>query len=97
MTSGSASFDVQYKKLLEMIRDNGRLQENKKGRNMTLGPCVGLHIDLTDSSSDNGGLGKFLLPLTTLRSMYGGRGSIAEAMYYLRGEDNIAFLKKKRV
>jgi len=91
---GSVSFDSRYKILLEMIRDSGHVQQNKKGCSITLGSYYGLEIDLTDTSTDNDGLGKFLLPLTTLRSMYGGRGTIVESMFYLRGEDNIAFLQQ---
>lgn len=92
---GSSSFDRQYKLLLEKIRDEGHIQHNKKGASTTLRSCVGLEIDLSDpSTQDNDGLGKFLLPLTTLRSMYGARGTIVESMFYLRGEDHIAFLQR---
>lgn len=90
---GSASFDQQYKLLLETIRDCAHVQENKKGSNMTLGSCFGLEINLSNESAENDGLGKFLLPVTTLRSLYGARPAIVESMFYLRGEENITFLR----
>ena len=92
--TGSASFDLQYKKLLEEIREKGMLQTNTKGQNKTLRSYYGIVVDLHDSSDANNGLGRYLFPLTTLRALFGGRGAILEAIFYLRGEDNIEFLQK---
>lgn len=91
---GSASFDFQYKLLLEEIHKRGQPQCNKKGPSITLRSWFGLEVDLSDSSKDNDGLGKYLLPLTTLRSLYVGWNTIVEAIFYLRGENNISFLQK---
>ena len=93
---GSASFDCQYKILLEKIRDHGHEQNNKKGPSRTLGSLFVLEIDLTDASNDNEGLGKFLLPMTTLRSLHDLRSTTVETMFYLRGEAFIHFLQQHK-
>jgi thymidylate synthase len=88
--SGSYSFDVQYLNLLKEIQREGDLQDNKKGWNKTLRRSFTFIIDLSDESDRN------ILPLTSLRSLYDGRGAILEAIWYLRGEDNVKFLQENK-
>jgi thymidylate synthase len=87
--SGSYSFDVQHLNLLKAIQ-RGDLQENKKGSNKTLRRSFTFNIDLSDESDRN------ILPLTFLRSLYGGRAAIIEAIWYLRGEDHVKFLQENK-
>jgi thymidylate synthase len=86
---GSHSFDVQYLSLLKAIAMEGEIQTNKKGPNRTLRRSYTLTIDVSDVDHD-----RYLLPMTTLRSLYGGRQAVHEAIWYLRGEDNVKFLQK---
>jgi thymidylate synthase len=88
--SGSYSFDVQYLNLLKEIQREGLFQDNKKGSNKTLRRSFTFNIDLSDESDRN------ILPLSSLRSLYGGRGAIIEAIWYLRGEDNVKFLQENK-
>jgi thymidylate synthase len=88
---GSYSFDVQYLTLLRAIESEGEVQNNKKGPNKTLRRSFHFVIDLSHEDPE-----KNLLPLSTLRGLYGGRGAIVEAMFYLRGEDNIKFLQDNK-
>jgi thymidylate synthase len=74
---------------LKAIALEGEIQTNKKGPNRTLRRSYTLTIDLCDADH-----GRYLLPLTTLRSLYGGRAAVHEAIWYLRGEDNVKFLQK---
>jgi thymidylate synthase len=87
---GSHSFDVAYLKLLRQIQMEGVLKLNKKGNNYTLPKLFALNIDLSDKRGRN------LLPLSSLRSLYGGRGALIEALWYLRGEDNVSFLQDNK-
>ena len=90
---GSHSFDIEYLKLLRMLQFEGVLKEkNKKGPNKTLPLCCPLTINLRDTS----GTDRNLLPLTSLRSLYGGRGALIEALWYLRGEGDISFLQANK-
>ena len=88
--SGSYSFDVQYLNLLKAIQREGDFQENKKGSNKTLRRSFTFNIDLSDESDRN------ILPLTFVRSLYGGRAAIFEAIWYLRGEDHVKFLQENK-
>ena len=91
---GTNSFDVGYMRLLRSIQECGQWKEgNKKGPNKSLPRSYTLDIDLTDSSGND----RNLLPLTSLRSLYGGRAALIEALWYLRGEDHIRFLQENRV
>jgi thymidylate synthase len=87
--TGTASFDRQYLDLLRRIRAAGVEQRNKKGSNWTLREQYTLTIDLKASEDKEN-----LLPITTLRKMFQGRGAIIEALWYLRGENHIKFLQK---
>lgn len=88
----SHAFDVQYLKLVRAIENKGVSQENKKGESSTLPLSCELRIALTDIS----GKDRNLVPLTSLRSLHGGGSALVEALWYLRGEDDIAFLQKNR-
>ena len=88
----SHAFDVQYLKLVRAIQNEGVEQKNKKGSSSTLPLSCELRIPLTDTS----GKDRNLLPLTSLRSLYGGGSALVEALWYLRGEDNITFLQNNR-
>jgi len=89
---GSHSFDVQYLKLLQSIQSDGIWKHNTKGSNCTLSSAFTLNVDLYDSS----GKDRNLLPLTSLRNLYGGRGALVEALWYLRGEDDATFLQRNK-
>ncbi|CAB9525129.1 Thymidylate synthase [Seminavis robusta] len=87
---GSHSFDLQYLHLLEQIELHGVLQTaNKKGPNRALPKTFPFDIDLHDPTGQD----RNLLPITSLRSLYGGRPALVEALWYLRGEDHIAYLQ----
>ncbi|CAB9527859.1 Thymidylate synthase [Seminavis robusta] len=89
---GSHSFDVQYLKLLRSIEQDGVGKVNKKGLNRALPRSFLLDIDLGDPKGED----RSLLPVTSLRSLYGGRGALIEALWYLRGEDHIQFLQHNK-
>ena len=93
LPAGSASFDYQYLDLLRQIQRHGALQVNQKGSNRTLAAACTLEIDLCTNDQQ-----RKLLPTTTLRKIAGGGiSAIIEAIWYLRGEDNIRFLQKQGV
>ena len=87
---GSQSFDFQYLSLLRAIQAEGELQTNKKGSNRTLRRSFHFTIDLSDEQDRN------ILPITSLRNLYGGRAALIEAIWYLRGEDNVRFLQENK-
>jgi thymidylate synthase len=87
---GTNSFDHQYISLLRAIKHEGEEQNNKKGSNITLRRPFTFVVPLDDEEDRN------LLPLTTLRNVYNGRGALLEAIWYLRGEDHIRFLQENK-
>jgi thymidylate synthase len=86
----STSFDDRYLSLLNAINRYGIFQRNSKGDNTTLRKSFDLSISLRDCNDRN------ILPLTTLRDTSKGRGALIEAIWYLRGEDHIRFLKENK-
>ena len=89
-SAGSASFDAGYLKLLTAVHEEGGIQQNKKGANRTLQRPFHLEINLCDKRSE-----RQLLPITTLRLLTC-RHAISEALWYLRGESDISFLKRHK-
>ena len=87
IAAGSESFDDEYIKLLRLIKTNGSLQSNNKGKNWTASQQVTLKVDLRSPEDLN------LLPLTTLRQIFV-RANLVEALWYLRGEESIEFLQR---
>jgi thymidylate synthase len=87
--AGSRSFDDAYLELLRRIETDGHMQTNKKGPSKTLREPHTLHIDLHSDDPDTN-----LLPISTLRKMYGGQMAIYEALWYIRGEDHTNFLRQ---
>lgn len=85
---GTGSFDQEYLKLLQKIDRDGVLQMNKKGSSKTLRDSHTLVVDLSCNDFH-----KNILPVTTLRKMYGGHMAIFEALWYIRGEEHIGFLQ----
>jgi thymidylate synthase len=87
--AGSLSLDDEYLELLRKIETTGHMQTNKKGPSKTLREPHTLVIDLyADNFTTN------LLPITTLRKMYGGKMAIYEALWYIRGENHVEFLQQ---
>jgi thymidylate synthase len=86
---GSESFDRQYLELLRRIEEKGSHQENRKGGNWTLQESFHFDIDLRSPNR-----AESLVPITTLRKMYGGRKAVVEALWYIRGEADIKFLEQ---
>jgi hypothetical protein len=84
--AGSGSFDEAYAKLLRRIAKEGVHQTNKKGTNRTLPFLYNMQINLYHQDDAS------LLPLTTLRQIYHNT-CILEALWYLRGEDNVRWLQ----
>ena len=88
---GTNSFDCQYLRLLKaIVLEEGEEQTNQKGRNLTLPRPFQLGIDLSNDK------GRYLVPMTSLRSMYRGTAAITEALWYLRGEDHVRFLQENK-
>lgn len=98
------SFDQEYKRLLQAIDAEGKWQKNKKGDNLTFPDTFKMTLNMGSTTNCSGGGDddgndneeKDILPITSLRNMYEGRAAIIEALWYLRGEDNIKFLQKHR-
>ncbi|GKY90384.1 hypothetical protein MPSEU_000012400 [Mayamaea pseudoterrestris] len=82
--AGSGSFDEAYLDLLRRIQRCGEKQTNKKGDNWTLASQHTLEINLRSNE-------KSLLPMSTLRKIFF-LPCLVEALWYIRGEDTIAFL-----
>eukprot|EP00977_Amphora_coffeiformis_P021144 scaffold8896_cov162-Amphora_coffeaeformis.AAC.1 len=84
---GSETFDHQYLKLLRLIKEQGKLQNNKKGESTTLSNPFTFEISLFHPE-------RKLLPTTSLRKIIsGGLHAVYEAIWYLRGEDHVRFLQ----
>mmetsp|Transcript_67779 Transcript_67779/g.187235 ORF Transcript_67779/g.187235 Transcript_67779/m.187235 type:complete len:401 (-) Transcript_67779:106-1308(-) len=88
--SPSISFDEEYLELLRTIRDHGFEQQNKKGPNTTLPHSALFKIELRgdDDAED-------FLPITTLRKTDPTK-AVVEAIWMLRGDDDITFMQKHR-
>ena len=90
----SRAFDEQYIELIARIRRDGEKQDNKKGVNRTLGEEFVLSVDLDGSAAGEDDEPPMALPLTTLRQITP-RLALVEAMWYLRGEETIAYLQRR--
>ncbi|EOD33854.1 hypothetical protein EMIHUDRAFT_229153 [Emiliania huxleyi CCMP1516] len=99
--SGSGSFDAGYSRLLCRVLAEGELQRNRKGVNRTLSKAAfTLDIDLEPPSplappEDPAFETLGLVPLTTLRFLAAKPG-LVEALWYLRGEATIDFLRRHK-
>lgn len=85
-----ACFDYQYLNLLEDINSNGEQSSATKGPHRQLPRESKITIDLAAKRADQG-CGYFL-PLTSLRSL-NFKHVASEAIWYVRGEDHIKFLR----
>jgi thymidylate synthase len=83
-------FDYQYLHLLGDIRAKGERSSATKGPHRQAPRESAITIDLAEKRADNQGCGNFL-PLTSLRFL-DFKHVASEALWYLRGEDNIKFL-----
>lgn len=82
------SFDEQYRRVLRSVIAKGVVQSNTKGANRALDHVVHLDLDLAAA-----GLPDRALPITTLRWIKP-RHALVEALWYLRGESDIAYLQR---
>ena len=86
------SFDEQHRQLIRRIlSDEAAEVTNKKGSNRMLKRPCDIVLDLHASSGKDGA--KMALPLTSLRNV-NAKHSVTEALWYLRGEEHIKFLKR---
>uniref|UniRef100_A0A0G4HPC3 Thymidylate synthase/dCMP hydroxymethylase domain-containing protein n=1 Tax=Chromera velia CCMP2878 TaxID=1169474 RepID=A0A0G4HPC3_9ALVE len=91
---GTESFDRKISKLYRFLKACGERKDNKKGPNKAL---RGLYSLVADLSGDGGGNGQGgnVLPVTSLRKIIP-YAAVVEALWYLRGEKNIAFLQRHK-
>jgi thymidylate synthase len=86
-------FDDQYLHLLGYINAKGERSSATKGPHRQAPRESAITIDLAAKRADQG-CGYFL-PLTSLRSL-DFKHVASEALWYLRGEDNIKFLRRHK-
>lgn len=86
------SFDHQYLQILDDIKAKGERSSATKGPHRQVPPRA-ITIDLAAKRADQGR--GYFLPLTSLRLLYL-KHVASEALWYLRGENNIKFLRRHK-
>eukprot|EP01052_Picozoa_sp_SAG31_P009590 SAG31_NODE_507_length_14746_cov_5.682119_3_plen_543_part_00 len=90
VSSGSKSFDQQYKELLRSILQNGKPGAGRRGAYMEKFGQSKIEVTLRGQDDE------MLVPISCLRKVWF-HGARCELLWYFRGEDNIKWLQEQGV